>query len=70
MYTKISDVPIEILLSLINQAKQKFTLIFPCYEKKFLFDCFTFEVYKNENYIFFWYNDVFNSTHLEKIKLS
>lgn len=69
MYTKINELPTELLLTLIEKAKQRYTLLFPCMHNKFLFECFTIENIKNEVFLYFWYNDVFNSTHIEKIKI-
>jgi hypothetical protein len=51
---------------LVNQARERYQNIVPCYPRTDLEDCFTIE----GNWLLFWYNTEDNSTHLDYAALS
>lgn len=56
----------DIKNTMINEAKNNFTKIYPCGNNKDLDDCFT----TYENQIFFWFNTDDDSTHVISKSLS
>lgn len=54
-----------IKIELIIRAVIEYRKIYPCGNKKDLFECFT----QMENDLFFWFNTEDNSTHLLKTRI-